>query len=196
MSAKNEQLLDNIWVTSKTRMIAEERYRSYSLAAHIFTSYYSLLLIIFSIFSSDISGFTAEFDKIILTLAVLVFSLSLILGGFHFSETADKHRECYLKLQTILHYTSQQNIGESYVHILKEYPTHLPMDHEYLTVKSAIYFKKPLTRITQSGTKEDIQPSTKMIITYYRRRFIFPTLIYSLAILMPIIGIVLAWAVP
>ena len=85
MSAKNEQLLDNIWVTSKTRMIAEERYRSYSLAAHIFTSYYSLLLIIFSIFSSDISGFTAEFDKIILTLAVLVFSLSLILGGFHFS---------------------------------------------------------------------------------------------------------------
>lgn len=191
MSTDNKELLDNIWKTSKTRMITEERYRSYDLAAHILTSYYALMLIVSSIFSAEIVNFTTAFDKISISLAVIVFSLTLILGGFRYSETADKHRNCYLKLQEILRDTSSTNLAATYSEILKEYPNHSPQDYDRLVVESTIYRNKPIIR---SGSEEPIHPTMAMIFMHFVRRLRFPIFAYIIPISLPflIVGFTLA----
>ena len=139
-------LRDNVWTTYKCRMNAERRYQSYNLLSHLLTSYYSLLLIVFSIFSSQFP-FSAQASQAIgVALSVAAFSLSLILYGFHFSETAIQHRECYLKLQALLWSADAENIGKNYAEILQAYPNHSPRDYVALIFEGSMFGHSPLKR--------------------------------------------------
>ena len=70
-------LKDRIWITAKTRMISERRYRRYELVSHILLAYLSFLLIASSLFNEDLSRYVPYFDKINIVISVFLFAASL-----------------------------------------------------------------------------------------------------------------------
>lgn len=174
---------DKIWRTAKSRMRAEVRYRRYHLAAHFFISYYSLLVIIASIFASELTELASVTDKIVIALSVVVFSLSLVIYGFRFSETADKHRECYLRLQRILDDSTIADLADQYHSILQHYPNHHSHDYDDLLVQQAILLGRPLTEVS---TGDSVKPSLIAVVSYFARRILWWVFCATFA-LMPLL---------
>ncbi|MCB7130127.1 MAG: SLATT domain-containing protein [Candidatus Brocadiales bacterium] len=138
-------LKDRIWITCKTRMFSEKRYRWYDLASHFFLTYMSLLIIVAFVFSNELVLAVPHFDKITITLALFVFTTSLIIYGFRFSEMANKHRDCYLKLQHLERTFDQQSDPEAaYQEILSCYPNHEQRDYEDLVLDRTFFGKRGL----------------------------------------------------
>jgi len=133
-------LADKIWITAHSRMYSEKRYKIYDISSHIFLSYLSLLLIVGSIFSKDLGGYLAHFDKLMVTLSLLVFTTSLIIYGFKFGEKSNQYRECYLKLQALGQNLKNVNSPEQeYASILECYPNHPDRDyHDFIISKTLI----------------------------------------------------------
>jgi hypothetical protein len=163
-------LRDKMWKTSKCRMRAETRYRRYHLAAHFFVSYYSLLVILASLFATELSAFLPSPDKIIIALSIAVFSWSLVLFGFRFSETADKHRECYLRIQRLLDTGASTDLAAEYHATIEHYPNHDSSDYNNLLVENAVFLRRP---ITDANTNTAIRPSIGTIISYFVRSILW-----------------------
>lgn len=136
--------VDNIWLTSKTRMQAEKRYKKYSLISHLFLSYYALLLIFLSIFSKSITT-PLPLSQINIALATAIFGASLIVYGFKFGETAQSHRECYLRLQRLIALENDEHeLTAQYHEIIAGYPNHSASDYEDLIIDRTLIKNEPL----------------------------------------------------
>ena len=133
---KNRNEIENIWITSKSRMNAEKRYRLYGIVSHLLVTYLAFLMIITTIFGDALAPIVPFFPQINISIAVALFSASLIVYGFRYDETARAHRDCYLRLQRLLS-TSHDDpkIIEKYHEILGGYPNHSPRDYEDLVIE-------------------------------------------------------------
>lgn len=146
-------LKDRIWITCKTRMYSERRYRLYDVTSHIFLSYMSLLIIIAAVFSDELSKSVSHFGAITIILSLFLFATTLIVSGFKFSETANKHRDCYLKLQNLEQTFDQHaDAAAAYDQILNLYPNHAQRDYEALVLDRTLFGRGSLmsgqTKIT------------------------------------------------
>jgi hypothetical protein len=134
IDTNNSTAADNIWLTSKTRMRAEKRYKTYSLISHLLLSYYAFLLIVHSIFSNP-AATSPSSSQINLALSVAIFGVSIIVYGFNFGETAQLHRDCYLRLQRLLDLVKDEHeLLAEYHKILAGYPNHSNDDFEDLII--------------------------------------------------------------
>lgn len=141
-------LKDKIWLTCKTRMHSEKRYRLYDMTSHLFLSYMSLLMIVASVFSKELAFEVPHFNIITIILALFLFTTSLIIYGFRFSEMANKHRDCYLKLQGLEQNLDQQSDpGIAYQEILTCYPNHAEMDFEDLVLARTFFGNSKLKKL-------------------------------------------------
>lgn len=133
-------LEDKIWITGKTRIFSEKRYRLYDVTSHLCLTYMSFLMIVASVFSKEIAAVLPHFDKITITLALFLFTMSMVIYGFKFSLIANQHRDCYLKLQAL-----EQNFGQlldpgaAYQEILTGYPNHSSWDYESLILERSLF---------------------------------------------------------
>lgn len=132
MTATDYAATDNIWITKKCRMNAETRLNRYSTLAHLLTTYYSLLLIVFTVVNNNPDQY---FTKISLCLSIAILCLSLVMHGFKFGERALMHRQCYLSLNDILSSSStdEEKISK-YTSIIDGYPNHSHIDYVSLIV--------------------------------------------------------------
>jgi hypothetical protein len=190
MTPEDATLRDKIWKTMKSRMRAESRYRSYDLAAHLLTTYYSLSIIFAAVFSDDLRQLIPQADKIVIALSILVFSLSLVLLGFRFSETASKHRECYLRLQRLHNDAEPMDLPQRYHDILEHYPNHAERDYNDMVVQAVTFSGKS---IKVAGSAEEIKPSNSAVAAYVGRWLAW-RLSYLVAAATPIAFVlVVAW---
>lgn len=137
---------DNVWMTSKIRMQAEQRYRIYGLSAHLLITYYAVLLIIISVFSDYLTLMTPYLKEISLSVSIVLLVSTLVAWGFGFERTAGQHRECYLKLKRL--YSELKNGKSSdleYHDILSRYPNHLPKDYEDFIIYHRLVRRKELS---------------------------------------------------
>jgi hypothetical protein len=168
-------------------MLSENRYRPYGLSSHVLLSYYALWLIIFSLFGAELSASIGLFDKIITTLSIATFTCSLVLHGFRFSETADKHRECYLRLQRLYSTAADSaHLAENYHEILLAYPNHASRDYHDFVVQRARLAKDP----PLSATGSPICATWYMIMAYWLRRIGFYVLAYAVPMSIPMLPLV------
>lgn len=125
---------DNIWLTSKARMQAETRYKTYSLTSHLLLSYYALLMVVYSIFSDSITT-SLSLAQINIALSTAIFGVSLIVYGFKFGQTAQLHRECYLRLQRLIALVDDEHeLKVQYHEIIAGYPNHSAKDYDDLII--------------------------------------------------------------
>lgn len=151
---ETKKIKDKIWKTSKSRMNAESRFRGYDNVSHIFLVLLSIAVIASSIFLKGESS-----ESISMLLSVFVLSTSIVVFGFRFGETAVKHRECYLRLQSLLDQTPEkEKLIRSYHAILLGYPNHLPIDYERVLIDSA---SADETKIT--NWEGEVIPITKLM---------------------------------
>lgn len=172
---------EKIWITSKTRMNAERRLRRYDRLSHLLVSYYSLLLILLFVFSDEIFRDESLSQRVGLGLSIAVFVLTLILHGFHFGSTADKFRDCYLKLQKLL--SQDGDVSDQYDDILQYYPNHEPRDYYDLIVRNWLD-GSGIIQSTQGGPA--VVPSRLMIVEYFMRRATFVAFGYAVHFIWPI----------
>lgn len=127
----DNQAKNSIWITYKIRMNSEARYKSYSLASHMWMSCFTFALITYSVFSDQYKLLIPNLDKVNICLSIASFSLSLILYGFKFDERANLFRECYLKLQSLYKADAEiSDINREYAAILSQYPNHTENDYK------------------------------------------------------------------
>ncbi|PCJ91180.1 MAG: hypothetical protein COA50_16765 [Flavobacteriaceae bacterium] len=122
------------WITAKSRIYAENRFRRYELMSHLLLSIYSIAIIALTIFKEFLPE-GAPVDAYTIVYSVLALSASIIVFGFRFGETAALHRECYLRLQE-LHdsHDDAAEIERNYHSILSSYPNHSDLDYARLVL--------------------------------------------------------------
>lgn len=126
-------------------MFSERRYRLYDRTSHLFLTYMSLLMIIAVIFSGELADSVPHLNEIRITLALFVFTTSLIIYGFKFSEIADKHRNCYLKLQALgQNFEKETDPAQAYQDILSDFPNHASWDYDDLILDRTLFRKSKL----------------------------------------------------
>ncbi|WP_226019823.1 SLATT domain-containing protein [Novosphingobium sp. FKTRR1] len=93
--------VENIYLTSKSRMESEKRLRRDGKYCNMMITWYSLLLIVSSIF--DFSGIykVKYFGVLSICCSVCVLIISLYLQGERHQERAERFKESYVKLQKI-----------------------------------------------------------------------------------------------
>lgn len=122
---------NRIWLTYKTRMVTEKRFKRYALISHLAMSWYAFLSIVFSIYQDRFAlalGVDGA-NKAALVISVLTFGLSLIIYGFKYEDSANVFRECYLKMQSIYQSTDLDDVkSKNYLSVLDQFPNHSDRD--------------------------------------------------------------------
>jgi hypothetical protein len=141
---------DKIWLTARTRIQSEARLLRFERLSHVVLSYYSALMIAYSVLSIDSNDINKQYIQIIMSIAV--FSASLISYGFKFGEQAREFRECYLSLNELYgNAITDQKKSERYADILSRYPNHV--DHDFYTM---IKKSRALGRVLKDSGGNDI----------------------------------------
>lgn len=116
-----------------------------------------------------------------MSASIIVFSLTLIINGFKFSEKANQFRECYLRLQSL--YRADTINGERYDEILLSYPNHSTSDYVDFVIeqnKFGSFVKKP-------GRDEAIVLGWMAIVSHYFWRICFWIFLVVVPFLSPIL---------
>lgn len=129
----NQKRTERIYLTAKTRMIAEERARSLNAFLNGLTAWYAFCLIAISVanLGGGLRHGMIEFSSTLLSIAV--FGVSLFLLGGRISQRAEDHRRCYLGLKGIYHSSaSEEEKMAAYDNELERYPNHKPIDYDLM----------------------------------------------------------------
>lgn len=129
----NQRRAERIYLTAKTRMVAEERARSLSAFLNGLTAWYAFCLIAISVanLGGGLRHGMIEFSSTLLSIAV--FGVSLFLLGGRISQRAEDHRRCYLGLKSIYHSSaSDDEKMAAYDSELEKYPNHKPIDFDLM----------------------------------------------------------------
>ena len=152
-SSEKDNIKNRIWITSKTRIYAEKRYRKYDIMSHLVLSLLSAIVISLTLFK-DLLPQGAPLETYTIVYSIFILIASIVVFGFRFGETATLHRECYLQLQRLN--DSKQDADElirCYHDILSSYPNHSDMDYECLVLGRTFPNLKGLKRL--DGTHID-----------------------------------------
>lgn len=114
-----------MWTTGRCHMRAEKRNRFLEHYFHIVLALYALSAIGTSLYPIADTGNSIQ--KFIIPFAsVFTLSISLLIFGFKFGESAAKHRSCYLELQKldVSRITDAAELNEKYITVLGHYSNH------------------------------------------------------------------------
>ena len=134
-----------IWLTSKSRMNAEARFRKYNQITHILLCLLSVILISITVLSGSLPA-QVPVDAYSVVFSVFILAFSIVVFGFNFGETSVLHRECYLSLQKLYDSRdSAEEIERNYHSILSSYPNHSNLDYERLVLSKTFPQKKGMS---------------------------------------------------
>ncbi len=182
---------DRIWVTRKARINTEKRLLRNSLVSEILLTYYSLSVVIFSVW--NLTRPNGLINLLLVSASVVVLVLSIFLSSQKFRERALAMRNCYVRLEELHQKASQaeeernkaelQEIEQLYRELLIGSENHSETDYLYL-------------RYTLRNNKNTTLPDFTKIdfLKYWLRsvtRLIFTVLIF----LLPICMVVIIWKV-
>lgn len=130
---------DRIWVTAKCRVMAENRYKRYSVASHLLLSYYAILLVVSSTIPNILS------PELEIFVSIVTFAASLIIYGFKFDQTGSLHRDCYLRLDDLRGQNLDDGLTfERYQTLLAGFPNHADRDYEDLIIDRTLLKSKTM----------------------------------------------------
>lgn len=134
----------NIYLTAKSRMVAESRLKHADTMAQVLMAWYSVCLIGMSLL--DLSQTYRVRDVSVMTaiLSVAVLATSIFLPGRNFSVRAARFRDCYLQLQRIYRSAdTPEKKAEAYAKVLPLFDNHSQRDYEWVLFQSWV-LGKPL----------------------------------------------------
>ena len=176
------QIRDRIWLTTKSRIYAERRYRRYDIVSHIVLALLSVIVIAITLLRDELPQ-AAPLDAYTVVYSVFILAASIVVFGFKFGEIATLHRECYLRLQQLHDSTDEDDaLVGSYHDILSSYPNHSDCDYESLVISRT--FPKSGSMSRPDGTA--ISWTAVMLIRWLAYQIVFWTL--TIALLVASVG--------
>lgn len=151
MDAKAE-LADKIWITCKTRIIAEERLILNDKVAHFATVWYSFWLLIWSLFQHQIELLVPYAGQMNIALSTLLTIVSVSLYNLKFGQQSEVFKGCYHALQKLevrVKYAAENELialQQEYIDILDRTPNHSKFDYLKLLV-SRWHQNRPLKEV-------------------------------------------------
>lgn len=150
----NYLINDRIWVTKKSRMEAESRFKLNNILADILIIYYTFSLIALSIWALVLgskSEIAEDITVVTLILSVGLFGITLFLSSVGFKQKANKFKESYHRLDSLetdvkklirlAKFKTEQEIIEEfhalegqYIDILRDSDNHAGIDFERLVI--------------------------------------------------------------
>ena len=121
-----------MWITSRCHMNAERRNRFLEIYFHLLLAFYSIAAIGNTILGRA-SGSEVN-SEIVLYISILTLSISLIIFGFKFGETAAQHRACYLQLQKLMEVPYNGDLIEKFIDTISNVPNHSTTDFLRLAI--------------------------------------------------------------
>jgi len=171
------QIKDRIWITSKSRIYAERRFRRYDVVSHIVLALLSGIVIAITLLR-DVLPPAAPLDAYTVVYSVFILAASIVVFGFKFGETATLPRECYLRLQK-LHDSSLPEVElTARYHDILSYPNHSDCDYENLVIVRT--FPKSENMYRPDGTP--ISWTFLMLLRWVVHNFLFWTVPVALLI--------------
>jgi hypothetical protein len=139
-----DKLKERIWITERCHMKAEARNRRLEFFFHITLALFALSSIFVGLFQFE-TGFSG-FDNILTFTSICTLSISLLIFGFKFGETAAQHRSCYLDLQRLRFQAldAENSLNEKYIDTLSYYPNHSTSDYMSVTISNIFSSKQSL----------------------------------------------------
>ena len=129
----NRRKSERIFLTAKTRMVAEERASDLNSLLNALTAWYAFALIAVSIanLTGTLRHGIIEFSATLLSIAL--FGISLFQLGGRISQRAESFRKCYLALKGIYNSSdSEEEKMAAYERELEKYPNHKPIDYDLM----------------------------------------------------------------
>lgn len=174
----NQKRTERIYLTAKTRMIAEEKARALNAFLNGLTAWYAFSLIAISVanLAGGLRHGMIEFSSTLLSIAL--FGVSLFLLGGRISQRAEDHRRCYLALKAIYHSSaSDEEKMASYESELERYPNHKPIDYDLMIDAATSRNQKIWNDEGEVELTEEIQ---KRVESFKKWRFYSAVLAISL----------------
>lgn len=141
MSSDLERVKHRVWITERCHMNAEKRNRRYELYFHLLLAFYSLSAIGYGIIANE--QVNAIGDDDFLFLSVVTLTLSLLIFGFKFGETAAQHRACYLSLQKLrFEKHTAESLNGAYITAIGSLPNHTTNDFHRLVITNLLSKKQ------------------------------------------------------
>jgi hypothetical protein len=162
------QLHNTIFTTERCRIKAEARLKFYETTGQLLTTWYSVLLVVLSIFQNILRQHFHFVDEVSIALAVVVLVFTIAISGLRFGQRADLFKASYHEMQRLRSSISHAKEGDiaaidqKYVDVLDSSPNHDDQDYKNFIVERWL-----------ENRKEDYvrQPSRTEIIGYFRRKF-------------------------
>lgn len=184
--SETDKLKGRIWITERCHMRAEKRNRFIEHFFHITLVLFALSSIFVALFHdpANVTGF----ENVLIFTSICTLSISLLIFGFKFGETAAQHRSCYLDLQKLRVVDegtdADAKLNTKYIDTLGYYPNHSTGDYFSVTISNIF------------SAKQDLEDSSGHPIEFSRfSRFSYSltwVLIRLLAILLMMSPVVLA----
>lgn len=178
-----------IYLTSKTRMVSEDRLRSDGRFFNLLISWYSFFLISVSILElvGLISGQVFGIFSVVFSIAI--FGISIHINGERYAEQAESFHSCYLRLKEIFNLSTDDiEKMKLYNEALEQYPNHRDIDYDVMVVTA---FSKGQKLRNAEGPINLTDSTSKRVSRYKARRFLyrfilclFPFMIMAAAVVL------------
>jgi hypothetical protein len=140
--SETDKLKGRIWITARCHMRAEKRNRFIEHFFHITLALSALSSIFVGLFHDPTS--VTGFENVIIFTSTCTLSISLLIFGFKFGETAAQHRSCYLDLQklrvvkedSVVDADADAKLNIKYIDTLGYYPNHSTGDYLSVTISN------------------------------------------------------------
>jgi hypothetical protein len=139
MQEEIDRLRERIWITERCHMKAEKRKRFLEYYFHVTLALYALASIAISLFQSGLAG--PPYGAMVTFTSICTLSLSLLIFGFKFGESAAQHRSCYLDLQRLRLDGTEiaTDLNRKYVDTLSYYPDHSTSDYMSMVMSNILF---------------------------------------------------------
>jgi hypothetical protein len=139
-----EKLKDRMWITGRCHMKAEKRKRFLELYFHITLALFALASIAISLFQDPIDA--SRFGSVATFTTICTLSISLLIFGFKFGETAAQHRSCYLDIQKMRLIDNKEapELNIQYIETLGYYQNHSLSDYMAVTISNVFVSQQNL----------------------------------------------------
>ena len=171
------ELHNRIFTTERTRIKAEARLRFYEAAGQYLTAWYSVLLVVLTVFQNILRQHFHFVDETTIALSVTVLAFTIAFSGLRFGQRAELYKTSYHALQRLrvsLNGPKDCDVSaveREYIDILDSSPNHKDQDYNEFIVQ----------RSREGHRPDDIvrKPSKSELSIYFWRKAISRIVIFA-----------------
>jgi SMODS and SLOG-associating 2TM effector domain family 5 len=161
---EDAMLSDRIWITKKTRIYSEKRFENNKLISQILLTYYSLVLVFFSVW--NLLANDQQLNLILVFSSISLLVVSIFLSSQRYTERSIAMHNCYIKLDEIYSKLTRAEKGNEMDKIIQ-------LETEYsgilLNIENHLEFDYLTFRFSQRNNSETTLPKFERMdyFSYY-----------------------------